>query len=211
MAKERSTTEQPLTPDELRRLALEPQGIPQWRRDLSRVIIGGLLWLMRGFARHWLALLNIFNAVLVSIALLDPVLNANGWTDAGGWLYRLCGLICTQTHGHEIMIAGQPTALCQRCLATYAVMGLLGLIFLRVYRRLPRITFWMFAALCAPLVIDGLSQYFGWRESFAELRVVTGALFGLAVVWYMYPSFARGFGIIARRLDTQLAPDRAAT
>ena len=48
------------------------------------------------------------------------------------------------------------------------------------------------------MAMDGFTQLFGWRESSAELRTLTGALFGAASVWLIYP-----------RIDAILARDSA--
>ena len=53
----RATKADLLTLDDIRQMALEPQGIPQWRRNLSAGIVRGLLRAARTLARHWLALL----------------------------------------------------------------------------------------------------------------------------------------------------------
>ena len=41
------------------------------------------------------------------------------------------------------------------------------------------------------MALDGFPQLFGWRESTVELRTLTGALFGLASLWLVYPRLDR--------------------
>ncbi|MGE3267883.1 MAG: DUF2085 domain-containing protein, partial [Chloroflexota bacterium] len=50
----------------------------------------------------------------------------------------------------------------------------------------------------APMALDGFTQLFNLRESTPELRTFTGALFGVASVWLIYP---RVDAIFARELD----------
>ena len=45
----------------------------------------------------------------------------------------------------------------------------------------------IFILLTIPMAIDGLTQLIGWRESNWWLRSVTGALFGAAAVFLVYP------------------------
>ena len=41
-----------------------------------------------------------------------------------------------------------------------------------------------------PTAIDGGTQLLGLRESTNPLRLISGILFGLAVVWFTYPQIA---------------------
>ncbi len=34
------------------------------------------------------------------------------------------------------------------------------------------------------------------------MRVVTGSLFGLAMIWFLYPRFESGFGMMRARIET---------
>lgn len=85
-------------------------------------------------------------------------------------------------HGYKI-------ALCQRDLAIYGTMLLAGVAYgvLRRRRTIKPIRLAVFALFLIPIAVDGLSQLPGWRESNWVLRTVTGALFGIGVVWLAYP------------------------
>jgi len=84
-------------------------------------------------------------------------------------------------------------ALCQRDVAIYASILISGLLFglvrslLRPRATWPKMPVWMFILLLAPIAIDGVTQLFGWRDSFPLLRFLTGALMGSATVWFAYP------------------------
>jgi len=61
------------------------------------------------------------------------------------------------------------------------------LLFHLVRHRLRPLNFWRFGLFCLPMAVDALTQLFGWRESTAELRLLTGGLFAFGTVWYFYP------------------------
>jgi uncharacterized membrane protein len=92
---------------------------------------------------------------------------------------------------------GWKVALCQRDLAIYGAIFLAGLTFgaLRPALRKrvppngkwPKMPVWLFVLLLLPIAIDGFTQLFGLRTSIPELRFLTGALMGTAVVWFAYP------------------------
>lgn len=89
---------------------------------------------------------------------------------------------------------GHKVAICQRDIAIYGSILLSGLVFgalrgklLRGGRKLPKMPIWLFGLLLIPMFLDGATQLIGWRESSWLLRLVTGGLFGSAVVWLAYP------------------------
>jgi len=96
---------------------------------------------------------------------------------------------------------GYKVALCERDVAIYLSILLFGIIFGLSGRRIKSLH-WMLWLLIgiAPIGLDGFSQLFSqfnwpwlvtylpYRESTPYLRVLTGALFGLATAWFAYPS-----------------------
>ncbi|MBV9358613.1 MAG: DUF2085 domain-containing protein, partial [Chloroflexi bacterium] len=84
---------------------------------------------------------------------------------------------------------GWKMAFCERDLAIFASLLLFGLLYATRWRAagLRPAGYLMYAALIAPMALDGFTQLFGWRESTWELRLVTGVLFGLASGWLFYP------------------------
>jgi uncharacterized membrane protein len=63
----------------------------------------------------------------------------------------------------------------------------MGLLYVRVRRRLapPRLLFYV--GLLLPIIFDGITQLPGWRESIWEYRLSTGAIAGAATVWLLFP------------------------
>lgn len=89
---------------------------------------------------------------------------------------------------------GYKVAICQRDIAIYGALLLNGLLFAAVRSRLrrkdgrlPKLPLWLFGLLLIPLLVDGVTQLVGLRESNWWLRLVTGGLFGSALVWLAYP------------------------
>ncbi len=93
---------------------------------------------------------------------------------------------------------GYKIALCQRDIAIYLSMLGFGLVFALKGRQIKGIPWYLWVLLgLVPIGIDGTSQLFGlvpnmpaWlplRESTPFLRTLTGGLFGLMTVWYLYP------------------------
>ena len=60
---------------------------------------------------------------------------------------------------------------------------------------------WGLVLFSIPMALDGFTQMFGLRESNWELRLLTGALFGMAVSWFILP-------LMQRTLETEAALSR---
>jgi len=58
---------------------------------------------------------------------------------------------------------------------------------------------WLWLLLTLPMAWDGLTQMFGLRESTWELRLMTGALFGFASIWFALPCLQKTFEEDAHR------------
>ena len=96
---------------------------------------------------------------------------------------------------------GYKVALCERDIAIYLAILLFGITFGLSGRRIKSLHWavWLLIGI-APIGLDGFSQLlsqFNWqllesiipyRESTPYLRVLTGALFGLATAWFAYPN-----------------------
>ncbi len=96
---------------------------------------------------------------------------------------------------------GYKVALCERDIAIYLAILLFGIVFGLTGRRFKSLHWiaWLLLGI-APIGLDGFSQLFSqfnwewlsalvpYRESTPFLRVLTGALFGLATAWFAYPN-----------------------
>lgn len=191
--------------------------------------------LLLGVQRHWLLAVNVLVAVFAGLPLLAPVLLASGFTDAAIAIYAAYQLVCHQwafrsyflfgpaiEYGPGVLSAhvgpeamygfvgspelGYKVAFCERDVAIYLTVLLAGLAYGRYRERLPSLGLAGYALLILPMAIDGFTQLFGWRESTVELRTLTGALFGVASVWLIYPRvdalFARDLGPLPATAST---------
>lgn len=91
---------------------------------------------------------------------------------------------------------GYKVALCQRDIAIYGGMLLFGVIFVLTGKRIPVLPWYLWILIgLFPIGLDGLSQLVSQlpidllpvRESTPQLRVLTGALFGITTAWFGYP------------------------
>jgi uncharacterized membrane protein len=101
---------------------------------------------------------------------------------------------------------GYKMALCERDIAIYAGIFLFGLVYAATKRRLKPLhwIFWILIGML-PIAVDGFSQLFSqlnlpflatilpYRESTPYLRVLTGALFGIATAWFAFPYMEESF------------------
>lgn len=180
--------------------------------------LGGVL------AAYWLLVANVVVTVFVGLPFAAPALLAAGHPDAASLIYTAYRSVCHQwafrsyflfgpqstyaleelgeVVGPESVFSflggpdlGYKVAFCERDVAIYLGVLAAGLAYAALGPRIPPLGLGAYTALITPMALDGFSQLFGWRESTPELRTLTGALFGLASVWLVYP-----------RIDRVLAP-----
>ena len=161
----------------------------------------GILWV----ARHWLLVVNLIGGLYAGLPLLGPWLLSRGYTAPAQAIYFFYGLTCHQRADRSFFVFGQKMCYCQRCTAIYGGVFALGLLYAFLKGRVDPLRWrWMFL-LWAPMALDGFTQLFGLRESTWELRVITGALFALSLVWVGFPYLERGFAEIREQLEGRFA------
>jgi uncharacterized membrane protein len=196
--------------------------IPARRGDaFARRLTVILTHLAHGFARHWLALANLALGLYIGLPLLAPVLMHEGYAGAGSLIYTVFKPLCHQmpersffffgpqaTYAYAELAAhlggtvparyigdaaiGWKVAVCQRDVAIYGTALLAGLAFALLRKRLRPLGLKWAAALTLPMGVDGTGQLFGLWGSTWLSRVITGALFGLMLVWAAFPHLERG-------------------
>ncbi len=155
-----------------------------------RVALRVAVWL----AGHWLALANSLFLAVVAISAAVPGITAVGLTRLAEPLFASYRLICHQLPDRSFFLFGHPMAMCQRNVAIYGSIALAGLVFALVRNRVEPLPWRWYLVSLLPIAVDGFTQLFGLRESNWELRLSTGALFGVATVVAAYPrldTFAR--------------------
>jgi len=111
---------------------------------------------------------------------------------------------------------GYKMAICQRDTAIYGTILLAGLVYGLLRRRwkIPSLPLWAYIGFgLAPMLLDGGYQFLSYalplfwpdssitpRETTPSLRVITGALFGLATVWLAYPLVQETMGEFRKTL-----------
>jgi uncharacterized membrane protein len=177
------------------------QRLPLPARQVRLVIAADRL--IYRIARRWVWGLNVVGAIFVALPILAPILAAHGQQSTAGWIYRSFHLLCHQEADRSFHIQGYKMAYCERDFAIYAGILLLGLAFGVSGRHVRPARLIDAIVLSAPMAIDGVTQLAGLRESTWELRVATGALFAVAVAWFVFPRLEHGFAEIRQVLETR--------
>lgn len=161
------------------------------------------------WARHWLLVLNGLTGMFAVLPLLAPWLLSQGYSTPANVIYVAYRLVCHQKSERSFFLFKQQVAYCQRDLAIYTGVFLLGLVYALVRRWLRPLSWTGAFLLVLPMAVDGLSQLVGLRESTWELRLTTGVLFALATVWFVYPRLEQGFQEIHAVVQARLASDQS--
>ena len=86
---------------------------------------------------------------------------------------------------------GYKMALCERDLAIYGSMFVMGVIFALRRQSMRQLPLKVYLLFVIPIAVDGLTQLAGLRTSNWWLRTLTGTIFGVGTVLFMYPYLAR--------------------
>ena len=205
--------------------------VAEWSVRISRV----LSRFLRAVSGHWLVLVNLFMGLYIGLPILSPVLYRLGYPEAGGLIQTLLRPFCHQRPERSFFLFGERAiysydelaarlgqelvpsryvgnpeigfkiAVCERDVAIYGTMFLVGLLFWFVRDRLRPLRAREFGLLILPMAVDGLGQLVGLWTSTWVSRVVTGALFGLAAVWLVYPYLQEGMTQVHREMVEALA------
>ncbi|MBI4497096.1 MAG: DUF2085 domain-containing protein [Chloroflexi bacterium] len=165
----------------------QAEAVSTRRQALDRAATGGALAVAHFVAHHWLALANLFFAAVVLAAALAPLLLAAGLEAPARAIYVALKITCHQMPERSYFLFGEQMAFCQRNTAIFGAAFLAGLAFVPLRRRLRPLSWKLFFLFALPMAVDGFTQLFGWRESTWELRTVTGTLFAVGWVWFIYP------------------------
>jgi len=193
-------------------------------------------------ARHWLALINTFLGLFVTLPWLSPLLMAVGLRGPAQVINRVYVAFCHQLPERSYFVFGYQVAHCHRCVAFYGSLFVGGLIYARMRPDLHRhdqhgqaryagLSIPLTILLCLPMLLDALSHTFGLRDAGAALgwlgqddtigsvnwwlRLITGVIAGLALVFAIWPridnSFARSlaYNDYYRQLQNRGDPSRA--
>ncbi|MHB1004289.1 MAG: DUF2085 domain-containing protein [Chloroflexota bacterium] len=177
------------------------------RRAFDRGFLRALARAQIAAAEHWLFFLNLTSTLFVGMAVLSPLLRAWGWDETGRLIFQAYALACHQMPGRSFFLLGYQMAFCERNLAIFAAISLTGIAYALRRGEWRPLSWKAYAVLIAPMAVDGTTQLFAWRESTWELRVITGTLFGVASVWFLYPIIARAMAELSAESVVLLARD----
>jgi len=127
--------------------------------------------------------------VWLAFIFLAPYLRSRGAAAPAAFIYAVYANVCHQIPARSFHLAGQPLAVCGRCLGIYA--GLLaGLLALPLARRfpippLPRPRTFVLVSL--PIAVDSLAGLLGVWRSPIGVRFLTGLVWGGLLPGFLLP------------------------
>ena len=145
------------------------------------------------FSKHWLPFVIAIVGLYAGLPLLAPLLMASGHEGLANLIYSGYRFGCHQLPSRSFFIAGQQIAYCERCMATYTSLFLSAVLFVFLRHRLRSLSWQIYVLFLVPLALDGITQLAGLRASSWQLRVLTGALFGIGSAWMALPYLELGF------------------
>ncbi len=100
---------------------------------------------------------------------------------------------------------GYKIPVCSRDVAIYTAMlvGLLALPFIKKVETEDWPNKWILVAAALPTAIDGTTQLLGFRESTNLLRLITGAIIGIALPFFILPILNSLYAFIKEKLEKE--------
>lgn len=154
--------------------------------------------------KHWLLCVNTLALVYAGLPWLSPLAKASGHPLLGELLFRIYTPLCHQKPERSFFVCGHQLAFCHRCTAMYSGLVVAGLLFAALRRHIPAAPLRLGAALLLPMLLDGGTHLIddllgtGLRGGGDEigtlnfwLRMITGALFAIAILITLYPRLER--------------------
>jgi len=133
---------------------------------------------------------------ILSVSISAPLLEYKR-IEFSQHLYQILHYICNQLSTRCLFVYTSPMALCSRCFFIYLTMFATGLIFLLTRKK--RIYWKTGLILMIPCILDGSSQYLGFRMSNNVWRSITGGLAGAGIGLIFFPLYFRLVNFILRR------------
>ena len=157
--------------------------------------------------RHWLLFANGAAALYAGLPWLSPLAKWSGHPLVGELLFRLYTPLCHQIPARSFFFCGHQVAFCHRCAAMYTSIVAAGLLFALLRRRIRPISLKTAGLLLVPMLIDGGTHLVddvlalglrGGGDAIGTpnfwLRMITGALVGLAALLFLFPRLERDVG-----------------
>ncbi|WP_371677841.1 DUF2085 domain-containing protein [Methanofervidicoccus sp. A16] len=145
---------------------------------------------MKGSVRYtYLIILFLFLIFYAGIFLAPYFYDKNRMLSL--LIYSIYSQICHQLPERSYYVFNHKMGVCARCFGIYTGI-LVGMIIYPFVRRLDNfktLNRWYLILALVPMGIDGTTQLLGLRESFNELRFITGFIGGFVALFYILPVF----------------------
>lgn len=136
-----------------------------------------------------------FSSAIAAILLSAALVTAANSQAEGSFLRYPFRLLCHGRAERCLLLLNTPMPVCSRCVGVYAgalvSLGLFAMTARLWNRELPS---WTVFILLVPLMMDGVTQALGVRESTNELRLLTGILAGFAGMAWVVSRLPRNRG-----------------
>jgi uncharacterized membrane protein len=120
-----------------------------------------------------------------------PLLTHANLIKSADLVYSFFSHICHQEDARSFHVEGEKLGVCIRCTAIYFgfLAGLLLMPLCGALKRMRVPNKTILIAIVLPMVIDVVLNDFGLHPSTAITRVITGAIFGIAMPWWILPLY----------------------
>lgn len=140
----------------------------------------------------------LFLFTILTLSIIAPLLEYLR-LEVSRNLYGMLHLICNQLPTRCLFIYTSPMAICSRCFFLYLAMFITGLVLIKYGNK--HVHWKIGLILMIPCIIDGSSQYLGFRLSNNTLRSITGALAGLGIGLIFFSFYFRFVDFITERRE----------
>jgi uncharacterized membrane protein len=136
-------------------------------------ILDKFLWIL-----YFVTTGSIFWILLIVLA---PVLKYSEISFAE-YFYFLFEPVCHQIPERSMLINSEPMAVCTRCFAIYSGV-LIFLLFTIIRKKIIYLNPNIVIIFLVPTIIDFLLEKFGLYVNVPEIRILTGLLFGMSIIY----------------------------
>ena len=143
----------------------------------------------------------IFLLFILTSAVLSPYFETNLMVNEYQLTNSILGKICHQYPSRCFYLFGSNMGLCARCFLVYSTIFIFFILSVFFDMRASLKSKSIIAlSLCIPLLLDGITQYYGLRESNNFLRLFTGFLAGIGFSIIFIPTYIVGVVNVTERI-----------
>jgi uncharacterized membrane protein len=150
-------------------------------------------------------LIILFVAFWCAGIIAVPVLKHDGHTNIAAVGNSFFSRVCHQDEARSFYICGEKFGVCIRCTAVYFGF-LVGLIFMPLLSGLKQVrvpSVKILLAVILPMAADVVFSNVGLHTSTTMTRVLTGTVFGVAMPWWIVPSYLEACSQLVRKMKKQ--------